>query len=74
MRTLNLSQCDLTSTAGTALAAALCRQRLELYQDAWKQSLRYREPKLESMPGLRRLTLNGNAKLGNEAVTGKEIS
>ncbi|XP_008203946.1 centrosomal protein of 78 kDa [Nasonia vitripennis] len=68
IRSLDLSQCELTTAAGPALASALSRQKLALYQDAWKQSLRYREPKLESMPGLRRLTLNGNSRLGNEAV------
>lgn len=70
IRVLNLAQCDLTGAAGPALGSALSRQKLALYHDAWKQSLRYREPKLESMPGLRRLTLNGNGKLGNEAVAG----
>ncbi|XP_014207934.1 centrosomal protein of 78 kDa [Copidosoma floridanum] len=70
IRSLNLGHCDLTGVSGPALASALSRQKLSLYHDAWKQSLRYREPKLENMPGLRRLTLNGNAKLGNEAVIG----
>ncbi|KAL7302940.1 hypothetical protein TKK_0004167 [Trichogramma kaykai] len=69
LRTLNLAHCELTSASGPHLASALCKQKLALYHDAWMQSLRYREPKLDSMPGLRRLTLNGNTKLGNEAVT-----
>ncbi|XP_011494118.1 PREDICTED: centrosomal protein of 78 kDa [Ceratosolen solmsi marchali] len=70
VKCLNLSQCDLGPGAGPVLASALSRQKLNLYHDAWKESLRYREPKLESMPGLRRLTLNGNYKLGNEAAIG----
>lgn len=68
IRSLNLSQCDLSRNCGPALAAALSRQKLSLYHDTWKQSLRYREPNLEAMPGLRRLTLNGNPRLGDEAV------
>lgn len=68
VRSLNLSYCDLTPSSGSALASALSRQKLALYHDTWKQSLRYREPNLETMPGLRRLTLNDNPHLGNCAV------
>ncbi|XP_024936356.1 centrosomal protein of 78 kDa [Cephus cinctus] len=71
IRSLNLAQCDLSCQSGAAVAAALSRQKLSLYHDTWKQSLRYREPNLEAMPGLRRLTLNGNPKLGDVAV--KEV-
>lgn len=68
VRSLNLSYCDLTPSSGSALASALSRQKLALYHDTWKQSLRYREPNLETMPGLRRLTLNDNPHLGNCAA------
>ncbi|KAL0108309.1 hypothetical protein PUN28_015091 [Cardiocondyla obscurior] len=71
VRTLNLSFCDLTSCSGSALASALSRQKLALYHDTWKQSLRYREPNIDTMPGLRRLILNDNPHLGNRAV--KEV-
>lgn len=69
VRSLNLSYCDLTCKCGPALAAALCRQKLLLYHDTWKQSLRYQEPNLEAMSGLRRLTLNDNPQLGDAAVS-----
>lgn len=68
IRSLNLSYCDLTSKCGPALAAALSKQKLLLYHDTWKQSLRYQEPNLEAMPGLRRLTLNDNPQLGDAAA------
>ncbi|KAL6438936.1 hypothetical protein ACFW04_003762 [Cataglyphis niger] len=68
VRSLNLSHCDLTSSSGGPLASALSRQKLALYHDTWKQSLRYREPNFEAMPGLRRLTLNDNPHLGNCAI------
>lgn len=64
IRSVNLGQCDLSPQCGPALAAALSRQKLLLFHDTWQQSLRYREPNLEAMPGLRRLTLNGNPRLG----------
>lgn len=68
VKSLNLSHCDLTSNTGSVLASALSRQKLALYHDTWKQSLRYREPNFETMPGLRRLTLNDNPHLGNYAA------
>lgn len=68
VKSLNLSHCDLTSSSGGAIASALSRQKMSLYHDAWKQSLRYREPNFEAMWGLRRLTLNDNPQLGNCAV------
>ncbi|XP_054005609.1 centrosomal protein of 78 kDa-like [Hylaeus anthracinus] len=68
VRSLNLSSCDLTFKCGSALAAALSRQKLSLYHDTWKQSLRYQEPNIEAMPGLRRLTLNDNPQLGDTAA------
>ncbi|XP_012059455.1 PREDICTED: protein Cep78 homolog [Atta cephalotes] len=68
VKSLNLSYCDLTPSSGSALASALSRQKLALYHDTWKQSLRYREPNFDTMPGLRRLTLNNNPHLGNCAV------
>jgi len=68
VRSLNLSYCDLTPSSGSALASALLKQKLALYHDTWKQSLRYREPNFETMSGLRRLTLNDNPHLGHCAV------
>ncbi|XP_066592651.1 leucine-rich repeat-containing protein 45-like [Prorops nasuta] len=68
IQSLNLAQCNLTSKSGPILAAALCKQKLSLYHDAWKESLRYREPNLEDMQGLRRLTLNDNSNIGDDAL------
>ncbi|XP_015181436.1 PREDICTED: protein Cep78 homolog [Polistes dominula] len=68
IRSLNLSDCDLTSRCGTVLASTLSRQELLLYHETWKQSLRYRQPNIEAMPGLRRLTLSDNPRLGDSVV------
>ncbi|KAI4483020.1 hypothetical protein M0804_008075 [Polistes exclamans] len=68
IRSLNLSDCDLTSRCGTVLASTLSRQELSLYHETWKQSLRYRQPNIEAMPGLRRLTLSDNPRLGDSVV------
>lgn len=38
------------------------------HQEAWKGSLRYRRPDLDSMQGLRRITLNFNPMLGDQAA------
>ncbi|XP_043501419.1 centrosomal protein of 78 kDa-like [Polistes fuscatus] len=68
IRSLNFSDCDLTSRCGTVLASTLSRQELSLYHETWKQSLRYRQPNIEAMPGLRRLTLSDNPRLGDSVV------
>ncbi|XP_076177678.1 uncharacterized protein LOC143151984 [Ptiloglossa arizonensis] len=68
IKSLNLSFCDLTCKCGASLAAALSKQKLSLYHDTWKQSLRYQEPNIDAMPGLRRLTLNDNPQLGDTAA------
>lgn len=38
------------------------------YSEAWKQTLRYRDPDVEGMPGIRRLTLNHNPDIGDRGV------
>lgn len=38
------------------------------YSESWKQTLRYREPDLDGMRGLRRLTCNNNPDIGDEGL------
>lgn len=66
LKTLNLAFCNLSSKSGTSIANGLSKQKLKLYHDAWAQSLRYREPQLDKMNGLKRITLNGNSGFGDE--------
>lgn len=40
-------------------------QKIHRYSENWVHTLRYRLPELDAMAGLRRLTLCGNAGLGD---------
>ncbi|XP_054286916.1 centrosomal protein of 78 kDa [Macrosteles quadrilineatus] len=57
---LNLSGCSITEKGVGILCDLLKYQKLSRYGESWKQSLRYRPVNPNSMPGLRRLTLNHN--------------
>ncbi|GLH02113.1 Protein Cep78 homolog, partial [Gryllus bimaculatus] len=65
---LDLSNCDLKPGSAVSLSETLKYQSLQRFAESWKQSLRYREPNIESMPGLRRIILNNNVHLGDEGV------
>ncbi|KAK7791066.1 hypothetical protein R5R35_007156 [Gryllus longicercus] len=65
---LDLSNCDLTVESTIAIAETLRYQYLQCFAESWKQSLRYCEPNIESMPGLRRIILNNNVGIGDEGV------
>lgn len=38
------------------------------HNEAWQNSLRYRQPDLECMTGLRRITLNDNPMIGDHGA------
>ena len=40
-------------------------QATQSHNEAWQTSLRYRRPPLDTMPGVRRITLNSNPNLGD---------
>lgn len=65
---LDLSYCDLTERGAEILSEMVKYQKLNRYSEAWKQTLRYRDPDVEAMPGLRRITINGNTEIGDRGV------
>lgn len=65
---LDLSYCGLTEKGAEIIAGLIKYQKLNRYSEAWKQTLRYRDPDVEAMPGLRRITLNSNPNLGDEGI------
>ncbi|XP_067008771.1 centrosomal protein of 78 kDa isoform X1 [Anabrus simplex] len=65
---LDFSGCELTEKGAISIAEMLKFQSLQRYNETWKQTLRYRSPNMEAMPGLRRVTLNHNMHLGNQGV------
>nr|XP_039267757.1 centrosomal protein of 78 kDa-like [Styela clava] len=65
---LNYTGCGLTCKSAEAVAKLIKHQSTERHSEAWIDSLRYRQPNLNSMTGLRRITLNHNPMIGDEGV------
>ncbi|CAH4036137.1 unnamed protein product [Pieris brassicae] len=65
--TLDLSGCDLTPLAAGYIADLVKYQKIHRYSENWVHTLRYRLPELDTMAGLRRITVNGNP-LGDQGV------
>lgn len=65
---LDLSNCGLTNHGADIIAGLIKYQKLNRYSEAWKQTLRYRDPDVEAMPGLRRITINNNPDIGDKGM------
>ncbi|PSN55506.1 hypothetical protein C0J52_02586 [Blattella germanica] len=65
---IDMSSCGLTHQAAVALADVIKYQKIHRHSESWKHTLRYREPDLDSLPGLRRLTLNHNTKIRDQGL------
>lgn len=65
---LNLSGCDLSSVSGQYIAKVIKYQQINRYCESWHNSLRYEDPKVGNMKGLKRITLNNNPHFGNEGL------
>ena len=44
-------------------------QAMRRHNEAWRDSLRYRRPDLDRMPGIRRITINNNPMMGDQGAT-----
>nr|CAD7196405.1 unnamed protein product [Timema douglasi] len=51
-----------------AIADLLKYQKIHRMSECWKHTLRYREPDLEAVKGIKRVTLNNNKGLGDDGV------
>ncbi|XP_045487959.1 uncharacterized protein LOC110998337 [Pieris rapae] len=65
--TLDLSGCELTPLAAGYIADLVKYQKIHRYSENWVHTLRYRLPELDTMAGLRRITVNSNP-LGDQGV------
>ncbi|CAK1544748.1 unnamed protein product [Leptosia nina] len=65
--TLDLSGCELTPLGASYIADLIKYQKIHRYSENWVHTLRYRLPELDTMAGLRRITVNGNP-LGDQGV------
>ncbi|KAG8229277.1 hypothetical protein J437_LFUL009638, partial [Ladona fulva] len=66
--TLNVTMCGITADGIGHLVSLLKFQKMNQYMESWKQSLRYQIPNLDTMSGLRRITLNHNPSIKDEGV------
>ncbi|XP_048749559.1 centrosomal protein of 78 kDa-like [Ostrea edulis] len=65
---INLTGCSLSSKGSDALAKVIKHQAMKRHNEAWRDSLRYRRPDLDRMPGIRRITINNNPMLGDQGA------
>ncbi|CAH2092394.1 unnamed protein product [Euphydryas editha] len=71
--TMDLSGCELTPLGAGYIADLIKYQKIHRYSENWVHTLRYRLPELDTMAGLRRISLCGNPQLGDTGV-GKILS
>ena len=58
----------MTHEGAEILANLIKVQALKRHNEAWKDSLRYGRPDLDSMFGIRRITINSNPLIGDRGV------
>ncbi|CAH2260508.1 jg18248 [Pararge aegeria aegeria] len=66
--TMDLSGCELTPLGAGYIADLIKYQKIHRYSENWVHTLRYRLPELDTMAGLRRITLCGNQQFGDAGV------
>ncbi|CDS43293.2 centrosomal protein of 78 kda [Echinococcus multilocularis] len=62
---LNLSGCGISDIGIRPIVNLLQVHALQRQGEMWKDSLRYQTPNMDTMGGIRRLTLNDNPHIGN---------
>ncbi|XP_041459089.1 centrosomal protein of 78 kDa-like isoform X2 [Lytechinus variegatus] len=65
---LNLTAAGLTWKSADMIAKLVKHQATRRHTEAWKDSLRYRRPDLDRMPGIRRITMNNNPLLNDKGA------
>nr|CAD7586735.1 unnamed protein product [Timema genevievae] len=65
---LDLSHCKVSKMGARAIADLLKYQKIHRMSECWKHTLRYREPDLEAVKGIKRVTLNNNRGVGDDGV------
>ncbi|XP_023232875.1 centrosomal protein of 78 kDa-like isoform X3 [Centruroides sculpturatus] len=68
VKVLDLSNCHITLEDMKCLVSLIEHQAIQRNTATWYKSLRYRHPILDSLPGIRRVTLNDNVQIGDEGV------
>ncbi|CAO1314420.1 unnamed protein product [Diamesa serratosioi] len=68
IETLDLSYCNLSVKGAESISNLIKFQKIQRFSEGWKRSLRYTVIDPESIPGLRKLILNSNTRIGDEGV------
>ncbi|XP_028658273.2 centrosomal protein of 78 kDa [Erpetoichthys calabaricus] len=68
IKTIDFTSCNLTWKSAEQMANIIKHQATKRHSIAWAESLRYRKPDLDCMSGLRRITLNCNALIGDRGA------
>ncbi|PNF34212.1 hypothetical protein B7P43_G17515 [Cryptotermes secundus] len=68
IKCVDLSGCGITARGAMAVAEMLKYQKIQRYSETWKQTLRGCDPDVDSLPGLRRVTLNHNTDIGDDGA------
>ncbi|XP_035022810.1 centrosomal protein of 78 kDa [Hippoglossus stenolepis] len=68
IRTVDFTGCNLTWRGAEHMANIIKHQGMQRHGTAWAESLRYRQPHLQRMGGLRRVTLNCNILIGDRGA------
>lgn len=68
LMTVNFSGCSLTWRGADTLARVIRHQATRRHSVAWQDSLRYRRPDLDRMPGLRRITICKNPLINDHGA------
>ncbi|XP_017769705.1 PREDICTED: centrosomal protein of 78 kDa [Nicrophorus vespilloides] len=66
---LNLTGCGLGSLSAQYIAQVVKFQQINRYCESWHNSLRYEDPEVGIMAGLKRITLNNNPNIKDEGLT-----
>ncbi|CAH3197100.1 unnamed protein product [Porites evermanni] len=66
--TVNFTGCSLTWRGADTLAKVIRHQATRRHSVAWQDSLRYRRPDLDRMPGLRRITVCKNPLINDRGA------
>uniref|UniRef100_F7DCF3 Centrosomal protein of 78 kDa n=1 Tax=Monodelphis domestica TaxID=13616 RepID=F7DCF3_MONDO len=69
LKTIDFSGCNLTWRGAEHLANILKYQTIKRHEDVWAESLRYRNPDLDGMAGLQRISLNYNTLIGDQGAS-----
>ncbi|KAG8595833.1 hypothetical protein GDO81_001650 [Engystomops pustulosus] len=68
IKAINFTGCNLTSHGAEWIANIVMHQATRRHSEAWAESLRYRQPDLDCMTGIRRISLNCNTLVGDKGA------